>query len=254
MNNTCQKRWFCFSSKTLSITTSKNSSLDDEILEDYCETNLDDILHLKRTFSLDKSPRKIKPVRSSATIQTKKHLCCMTKFCQTNKTQSKRKVKQFIPVPPPSSIEQCRYCSSESSLSQWDKISHHSLQLYHAVELYLSSNDHLSDCSSFFSQHTRTIMEENQQLNLCEINEIIYAIHSDIEDEHERNETLDALASSLREVADDLPMNIDDNERAIVHEPPPGLGQILVRAVMYEIVMRLFSFYLLILLCFGYLS
>ena len=275
---------------------------DAEVLEDYCETNLDDILHLKRTFSLDKSPRKIKAVKYSGSIRKKKRSCCMTKFCRTNKSKSKGKAhfisipeqrttsaplistKDFISTPSSSivdeieqiHVEECRYCSSESALSlkldpnnnHWENISQHSLQLFHAVELYLSSNssslNELSDCSSsFFSEQTRTIIQENKQLNLCEINQIIFAIHSNIDDEQERNETLDALASSLREVADDLPMNIcndDHDERTMVlelmqpHLPPPGLGQVFIRAVMYEIVMRLFSFYLFILLCFGHLS
>jgi hypothetical protein len=124
--------------------------------------------------------------------------------------------------------------------------------------MYLSSNNsshELFDLSSISSEQHLTI-QENKQLSLCEINEIIYAIHSDIENDNERNEVLDSLALSLREVAEETPVVLQE-EQAIavvdIPEPPPGLGQILVRAVMYEIVMKLFSFYLLLLMYYGYL-
>jgi hypothetical protein len=334
VNNTCHRRWFCFSNKSLSINS--NTSI-----EDYCETNLDDILHLKRTYSLDKSPRKMKQSRATGyirkTFRYKKRMnqqtrsCCLIEFCNTTKKNIKEKkpltftqqifapivtLKDFIstssndsePVPPAlisitpqssykslydptpkSSVihsyislsnyrfksnfsysleeqshpEECLYCSSESALSNpnnnhFDEISIHSLNLRYSVQMYLSSNSSLNeqfDLSSISSEQQASI-KETKQLSLCEINEIIYAIHSTIENNDERNETLDALASSLREVAEEIPV-ID--ERTIIPNelerppppppPPPGLGQILVRAVMYEIVMRLFSFYLLILLC-----
>ena len=234
-------------------------------MDENLETNLDDILHFKRTFSLDKSPRKIQSSKRSRTIQKKKRSCCLTKLCRR---KSRRipitTVKEFLSTPTSSITPECRYCSSESALSlkldpnnnHLDDLSHQSLKLFHAVELYLSSNSSLnefSDCSSIISEN-HVIIQENKQLNRCEINEIIYAIHSSIDDEQERTETLDALVSSLREISNDLPMNIrdDDNQRPL--PPPPGLGQIFVRVIMYEFVMRLFSFYLLILLSFGRLS
>jgi hypothetical protein len=162
-------------------------------------------------------------------------------------------------------FEECPYCSSESALSiktnpnnnNFDEISIHSLNLLHAVEMYLSSTNSLNekfDLSSISSEQHASI-NEMKQLNLCEINEIIYAIHSTSDNNNERNETLDALALSLRQVAEEIPVISQDNNEiiAIANEPEPpvqeGLGQILVRAVMYEIVMRLFSFYLLILMC-----
>lgn len=231
----------------------------DENLEDYCETNLDDILHFKRTFSLDKSPRKIQSFKPSRTIHKKKRSCCLTKFCR-----GKSRRTPIISTPTSSIAPECRYCSSESALSlKLDPNNNHldddhqSLKLFHAVELYLSSNSSLnefSDCSSIISEN-QIIIQENKQLNRCEINEIIYAIHSSIDNEQERTETLDALVLSLREVSEDLPMNIredDDDQRPL--PPPPGFGQIFVRVIMYEFVMRLFSFYLLILLSFGRLS
>jgi hypothetical protein len=155
-------------------------------------------------------------------------------------------------------VEECPYCSSESALSiktdpnnnHLDQISIHSLNLLHAVEMYLSSNPSLNeqfDISSIASQQY-AIINETKQLNLCEINEIIYAIHSAIDNNNERNETLDALASSLREVAEETPIVLQ-NENRPLPPPPPGFRQVLARAVMYEIVMRLFSFYILILIC-----
>jgi hypothetical protein len=165
-------------------------------------------------------------------------------------------------------LEECLYCSSESALSiktdpnnnHLDQISIHSLNLLHSVEMYLSSNTSLNeqyDLSSISSEQHASL-NETKQLSLCEINEIIYAIHSTIDNNTERNETLDALALSLRQVAEEIPIILRDEDEIIpianVPEPPPpppppGFGQILVRAVMYEIVMRLFSFYLLILMC-----
>jgi hypothetical protein len=162
--------------------------------------------------------------------------------------------------------EECLYCSSESALSiktdsnnnYFDQNSIHSLNLLHAIEMYLSSNNSLNeqfDLSSMSSEQHTTITE-TKQLNLCEINEIIYAIHSTINDNNERNETLDSLASSLREIAEETPVVVASQDEGqiiaienIPEPPPPGLGRILVRAVMYEIVLRLFSFYLLIFMC-----
>jgi len=122
--------------------------------------------------------------------------------------------------------------------------------------MYLSSNNsshELFDLSSISSEQ-HLIIQDIKQLNLCEINEIIYAIHSDIENNDERNEILDSLALSLRQVAEEIPVVLQE-EQVIppenLPEQPPGLGQILVRAVMYEIVMKLFSFYLLLLMFYG---
>ena len=162
--------------------------------------------------------------------------------------------------------EECVYCSSENALpmksdsnnnTTFEKISLQSMNLFHAVEVYLSSNNSshdLFDLSSISSEQTVTI-HDTKQLNLCEINEIIYAIHTDIEDNNERTEILDSLALSLREVAEETPAVLPEGQAvAVVNapEPPAGLGQILARAVMYEIVMRLFSFYLLVLMCYGH--
>jgi hypothetical protein len=158
--------------------------------------------------------------------------------------------------------EECLYCSSETALSiktdlnnnHLDETSVHSLNLLHAVDMYLSSNNSLNeqfDLSSIHSEQHASI-NQTKQLNLCEINEIIYAIHSTIENNNERNETLDALASSLRQVAEEIPIVLEEEDRIAIEnrpQPLPGFGQILARAVMYEIVMRLFSFYLLILIC-----
>jgi hypothetical protein len=119
--------------------------------------------------------------------------------------------------------------------------------------MYLSSNTSLNEQfdSSSISSEQHTTINETKHLSLCEINEIIYAIHSTIDNNNERNETINALALSLRQVAEEIPAVLQDEIIAIanVPEPPPGLGQVLVRAVMYEIVMRLFSFYLFILMC-----
>ncbi|CAF1599774.1 unnamed protein product, partial [Adineta ricciae] len=150
--------------------------------------------------------------------------------------------------------EEFRYCSSNSSLSiktdpnqndHLDEISLHSLRLLHAVDMYLSSNSSLYehfDSTSVVSEKC-AILKETDRLSLCEINEIICAIHSTSEDVNERNETLDALASSLLEVAEEIPVILpDDQIENIVADnllPPPapeGVGQILARAVMYEIV------------------
>ncbi|CAF4987558.1 unnamed protein product, partial [Rotaria socialis] len=109
--------------------------------------------------------------------------------------------------------------------------------------MYLSSNNssyELLDLSSISSEQHATL-QDTKQLSLCEINEIIYAINSDIENENERNEILDSLASSLRQVAEETPL-VTQEQQAIAANPAdlpeqaPGLGQILVRAVMYDIV------------------
>ena len=164
--------------------------------------------------------------------------------------------------------EECVYCSSGSALSvridsnnnQCDRVSMHSVALLHAVEAYLSCNNSLNetfDLSSISSEQY-TVMSETKPLSLCEINEIIFAIHSTSDDTDERHETLDALASSLREVAEETPFDLRDEDQAMAtmnaaNSPvvAPGLGQIVARAVMYEIVMRLFSFYVLIFLCYA---
>jgi hypothetical protein len=164
--------------------------------------------------------------------------------------------------------EQCPYCSSESALTafkvdsnnnQFEQMSLHSVQLVHAVELYLSANNSLNELAdqSSISWEQATIISEGKQLSLCEINEIIYAIHTDSDDTTERNETLDALAMSLRDVAEEMPFALPDDDRLLPNinvdgrVVQPELGQVLARTVMYEIVMRLFSFYLLTLVCYA---
>lgn len=164
--------------------------------------------------------------------------------------------------------EECQYCTSENALSikidsnnnTFEHVSMHSLNLYHAVELYLSSNNSshdLFDISSIASEQHASI-NETKQLNLCEINEIIYAIHTDIDDNTERNQILDSLALSLIQVAEETPAILPDEtpiEPVVepVEQQPHGLGQILVRAVMYDIVMKLLNFYLLLLMCYGHI-
>jgi hypothetical protein len=69
----------------------------DETIKDYCETNLDDISHLKRTYSFDKSPRKMKHSRSSGFIRKKSRQkkrmgsCCSLEFCNTTKKNIREK-------------------------------------------------------------------------------------------------------------------------------------------------------------------
>jgi hypothetical protein len=160
--------------------------------------------------------------------------------------------------------EECIYCSNENALplkldsnnNHFEQISLQSLNLLHAVEMYLSSNNsfnELFDLSSISSEQHLSL-DETKQLNLCEINEIIYTIHTNIEDINERNEILDSLATSLREVAEETPVILHEEQpiaAANIPEQPPGLQQVLVRAVMYEIVMKLFSFYLILFMCYA---
>lgn len=169
--------------------------------------------------------------------------------------------------------EECLYCADENSPvsmtidlnnSNVERISLQSIKLLHAIEMYLSSthsSNEAFDFSSISSEQHLSTHEEPKQLNRCEINQIIYAIHSDIDDDQERNEILDSLAISLRQVAEETPVVLEEEQQqqavAVLNAPepppaPPGLGQILVRAVMYDIVMKLFSFYLLVLMCYGH--
>ncbi|CAF4783855.1 unnamed protein product, partial [Rotaria sp. Silwood2] len=128
--------------------------------------------------------------------------------------------------------------NNNSNNNNFENLSLQSINLLHAIEMYLSSNNssyELFDLSSISSEQHVTV-QETKQLNLCEINEIIYAIHSDIENDNERNEILDSLATSLREVADETPL-VRQEQQAIVApadlpEQPPRFGQILVRAII----------------------
>ena len=296
-------------------------------LEDYQETNLDEIVRLQRTFSLERSPRMIQHSRSTGSAHKKS---CCSAFRKKKKKKKKRlsftrqlfaplvtlkdlistsfsvssssssstavavppqETKVFVPSTPQSSCksisllfdpplsistpkcslvhsytslsnyrlkssliqrqysleeeihqDECLYCSSESAL----KLSH--LSLFHAVELYLSANNSLNELSSIsnVSSEQQATSSETKPLNLCEINEIIYAIQSSSETDEERRETLDALALSLREVAEETPLAPADEA------PAAELGQIVARAVLYEIVIRLFSFYLFFLMCYGH--
>lgn len=164
--------------------------------------------------------------------------------------------------------EECPYCSSSSALSmkidsnnnQFDQTStHSSVNLFHAVEMYLSANPSLSEALeiSSIASEQHTILTETKPLSLCEINQMIYAIHTCSETIEERNEILDALASSLREVAEETPTDTRVHAQSNAAQPEPiadqaeGLGQIVARAILYEIVMRLCSFYLFIFLCFA---
>ncbi|CAF1117374.1 unnamed protein product [Rotaria sordida] len=141
--------------------------------------------------------------------------------------------------------EECIYCSSENALSlkidsnnnnnnSFENLSLQSINLLNAIEMYLSSNNssyELFDLSSVSSEQHATI-QETKQLNLCEINEIIYAVHSAIENDNERNEILDSLATSLREVAEETPLVRQEQQPIVapanLPEQPPGFGQILV--------------------------
>ena len=227
MNSSCQKRLFCLAQKSFSI-------------ESYDETDLDEYANRKRTFSFDKSPRKINRLTQ---IKPTKPTCCLIEFCHRTKTKFKAKKQTNVSDSTSSSVSiadlnPCVYCSNENSLP---------VSLCYAVERYLSSIslNTLVDCQSVSSKQTNAeINETEERLSLCEINEIIYAIHMDMENDVERKETLDALASSLREVAEEIPVNTNSDE---IVEQPATLGRILARAVVYEIVMRLFSFYLFLL-------
>ena len=142
---------------------------------------------------------------------------------------------------------------SNNNQFEFEDVSIHSLHLLHAVEMYLSANNSLNEAADLSSigAEEQTIVNEIPSLSLCEINEIIFAIHSSSDSTDERNETLDALASSLREVAEETPFHQQALAQADAREVPEELGQIVVRAVLYEIVMRLFTFSLLVLLCYG---
>ncbi|CAF4228575.1 unnamed protein product [Rotaria sp. Silwood2] len=357
------ERWFCLSDKSSFLSNTSSSSLstpvDDVSIKDYCETSLDDIVHLNGIITFEDLSKHIKHSRSSGYIKRKKHClkkrkkrrtksCCLLTLCSSAKKNLNRNKKDvtftkqiFAPIvtlkdlisssfslssslslpnddkpvaplhdsplsstivnetpqssckslifDPPLSIistpksflvhsytsvsnyhikpsmnvrqhsleeeihnEECIYCSNENVLSlkidsnnnnsnnnnNFENLSLQSINLLHAIEMYLSSNNssyELFDLSSISSEQHVTV-QETKQLNLCEINEIIYAIHSDIENDNERNEILDSLATSLREVADETPL-VRQEQQAIVApadlpEQPPRFGQILVRAII----------------------
>ena len=152
--------------------------------------------------------------------------------------------------------EECRYCSDDKAISlpfhsdvqTLDRTPLQSWALRHAVERYLSpahsSHDYF-DTSSASSEQHRANGDSQRHLNLCEINEIIYSIHSDIDDSHQRNEILQSLATSLRQVAEQTP--IASNPVEPLASLDQSLDQTLGRAMTYELVMKLFSFYLLLL-------
>ncbi|CAF1460887.1 unnamed protein product, partial [Rotaria magnacalcarata] len=366
VNCSCSKRWFCLSHKSSSPSSSSSYSntsssistpIDDVSIRDYCETSLDDIVHLKGILTIEKLSKQLQRTKSSGYIRKKKRLekskkrktrsCCLLKLCNsTKKTLNKNKkdltfTKQILaPIvtlkdlistslslssslslqsdaksiqriqdlkqstailnetpqlsckslsfDPPLAImstpksflvhsytsvsnyrinsqmttrqysleerihdEECTYCSNDNSASvkidpnnnNFENLSLQSMNLMHAIEMYLSSNNssyELFDLSSISSEQHVTL-QDTKQLSLCEINEIIYAINSDIENDNERNEILDSLASSLRQVAEEIPL-VTQEQQAIAANPAdlpeqaPGLGQILVRAVMYDIV------------------
>jgi hypothetical protein len=344
------------SNTSSSISTPINDD-DDDSIHDYCETSLDDIIHLKGIVTFENISSHIKRTRSSGYIMKKRRKkkryerrtrsCCLSMLKKKHRKKNLTFTQQILapivtlkdlistsfsisssstsftsddkPIPPlptvtpqfsckslsfdpslsiistPKSLlvhsytslsnyrikshlikrqysleeqihnEECTYCSSENALAiktdsnnntnnTLEKISLQSMNLFHAVEMYLSSNNSshdLFDLSSISSEQHLTI-HDTKQLNLCEINEIIYAIHSDIENNDERTEILDSLALSLRQVAEETPVVLPVEQPVNLPEPPPGLGQILVRAIMYEIVMKLFSFYLFVLMCYGH--
>ncbi|CAF1614707.1 unnamed protein product [Rotaria magnacalcarata] len=157
----------------------------------------------------------------------------------------------------------CPYCSGEDELSiktdsnhrSVQEISQRSFNILHASEVYLSSNNSMNeqcDSSSVLSAEYATI-DETKQLHSCEINEIMQAIHSTFDNNYnQRDEILDALASSLEHVAEETSSILQDEEDILtdmnIPEPAQGLDQIFVRAVIYEIMMRLLSFHLLVLI------
>ncbi|CAF1593892.1 unnamed protein product [Adineta ricciae] len=352
VNCSCPQRWFCLSHESSSITSTSSSivstpsSIDNGTIRDYCETSLDDIVHLRGLLTLEKlSSFHVKRTRSSGYIMKKKRRttrqhrkarsCCLSALFHSTKknfTEKKKDMtfteqilapivtlkdlisssfslsslssssasdqKSIAPLPaikhetpqfsckslsfdpslPLSSTpktflvhsytslsnyrikqqysldeqthpEECLYCSNENALpqkldsnnNQFDQISLQSMNLFHAVEMYLSSNNSshdVFDLSSIASEQ-RLSFQETKQLNLCEINEIIYAIHTDIDNDQERNEILDSLVASLRQVAEETPVVFPDEQvQPTVDQqpepapvPPPGLGQILARAV-----------------------
>ncbi|CAF1482887.1 unnamed protein product [Rotaria sordida] len=79
--------------------------------------------------------------------------------------------------------------------------------------------------SSISSEEYATI-DETKQLNLCKINQVIYTIRSTIDNDNNNEE------------------EILDNTNIL--EPTSGFDQIFVQTILYEVMMRLFSFYLLI--------
>ncbi|CAF2127460.1 unnamed protein product [Rotaria magnacalcarata] len=140
----------------------------------------------------------------------------------------------------------CPYCSGEDELSiktdsnhrSVQEISQRSFNILHASEVYLSSNNSMNeqcDSSSVLSAEYATI-DETKQLHSCEINEIMQAIHSTFDNNYnQRDEILDALASSLEHVAEETSSILQDEEDILtdmnIPEPAQGLDQIFVRAV-----------------------
>ncbi|CAF2449410.1 unnamed protein product [Rotaria sp. Silwood2] len=151
--------------------------------------------------------------------------------------------------------DDCPYCSSESLSSikndfddnnnnSLEEISDHSLNFSYAKEMYLSSTSSINEeCDlSILSSEEYASIDETKQLNLNEFNEIIYTIHSTVDDNknnnnnNQRDEILDALASSLQHVAQETSSGLQNNEEEVpairnIPEQAPGLDQIFVRAV-----------------------
>ena len=324
MNRSCPKNWFCFSHKTLSDSSSTSSAVStpiDENLNDYCETNLDDIYQpeskqkrkQKRIFKLKRkyfrrfccSKKKIQRKRLIAPLATLREIFSTSFSISSSNSIRKETTTNIVVVPTPdlslkssifdrnlpistpkssivhsytslstyrlksnsfqrnfSSLEEilhrdeCQFCSSSTALSTQTDSNNNQFELFHAVELYLSTTNSSIDVEelSSMSSEQRTIMSHVNTLSLCEINEILYAIETSSETTAERNRTLDALALSLREVAEETPFH----QRDLTQTNPPvievqqELGQILLRAVMYEVVMRFLHFYFLVLFAIGF--
>lgn len=128
-----------------------------------------------------------------------------------------------------------------------------SLKIFEAIELYLSRNESLNEETKDFDSIRLTekaSLKENESLSLAEISEILQAIESDLENERERNETLDALTFSLRQVAEQSPLVVENDRTEQQNDGTLNeLGQIVVRAVFHEVLTRIFTFYLLTFFC-----
>ncbi|CAF1044044.1 unnamed protein product, partial [Didymodactylos carnosus] len=132
---------------------------------------------------------------------------------------------------------------SSPSLSSFKRVK---IDLLHAADAYLSSTNDFSlntsldtSSGSDMPQQAQAISTIQSSLSLCELNEIIYAINTteDISID-EREHTLNSLATSLREVANETSERIHEVNPVPDAQDQPLLGHPVIRAVMYEIVMR----------------
>ena len=152
--------------------------------------------------------------------------------------------------------EECRYCSDDKAISlpfhsnvhNFDLTSLECWELLHAVKRYLSSANVSSEYfepSAVSSDQHRAYDDNHQHLSLCEINEIIFSVYSDIDDRDQRNEILQSLATSLRQAVERTPTT--SNPIVPFASLDQSLDPILDRVRTYDRVMKLCSFYLLLL-------